>query len=70
MLSVVGKIYAGILVDRIRKVSEGLIHDEQGGFRTWRGCVDQILTLKYIGEEAREKKCGVYVGFMDVEKKQ
>ena len=31
MLSVVGKIYAGILVDRVRKLTEGLIVDEQGG---------------------------------------
>ena len=33
---------AGILVDRVRKVTEGLIDHEQGGFRTERRCVDQI----------------------------
>ena len=64
----VGKIYAGILVDRVRKVTEGLIDDVQGGFRAGRGCVDQIFTLKQIGEKAREKKCRVYVGFMNLEK--
>ena len=32
------------------------------------GCVDQIFTLKQIGEKAREKKCSVYVGFIDLEK--
>ena len=31
LLSLVGKIYAGILVDRVRKVTWGLIDDEQGG---------------------------------------
>ena len=40
LLSLVGKIYAGLLVDRVRKVTEGLIDDEQGGFRVGRGCVD------------------------------
>ena len=45
LLSMVGKIYAGILVDSFRKVTEGLIDDEQGGFRAGRGCVDQIFTL-------------------------
>ena len=51
LVSVVGKIYryAGILVDRVHKVTEGLIDDEQGGFRA--GCVDQIFTLKQIGEK-------------------
>ena len=57
----VGKIYAGILVDRVHKMTEGLIVDEQGGFRARRGCVDQIFTLKQINEKAREKKCRVYV---------
>ena len=42
--------------------------DEQGGFRAGRGCVDQIFTLKQIGEKAREKKRKVYVSFIDMEK--
>ena len=42
----------------------GLIDDEEGGFRKGRGCVDQIFTLKQIGEKAKEKKCRVYVGFI------
>ena len=33
-----------------------------------RGCVDQIFTLKQIGEKAQVKKCTVYVSFMDLEK--
>ena len=55
----VGKIYGGILVDRVRKATEGLIGDVQGGFRAGRGCVDQIFTLKQIAEKAKEKKCSV-----------
>ena len=35
-------------------------------FREGRGCVDQIFTLKQIGQKAREKKRSVYVGFMDL----
>ena len=33
LLSVVGKIYAEILVDRVRRVTGGLTDDEQGDFR-------------------------------------
>ena len=31
-LSVVGKIYAGILVNRVHKLTEGMINDEEWGF--------------------------------------
>ena len=55
MLSVVGKIYKGLLVNRVHKVTRGLSDDEQGGLRAGRGCVDQIFTLKQIGEKAQEK---------------
>ena len=46
LLSVVGKIYTEILVDRVREDNEGLIDDVQGVFRAGRVCVDQIFTLK------------------------
>ena len=35
-------------------MTEELIEDEQG-----EGCVDQIFTLKWVGEKAQEKKCSV-----------
>ena len=68
LLSVVGRIYAGVLVDGVRRVSGGLIDDEQGGFGAGRGCVNRIFTLKQMGEKTRGKKCIVYVGFIDLEK--
>ena len=35
----VAKIYAGILVDRVHKLNEVLIDNEQGGFRLGKECV-------------------------------
>ena len=61
MLSVVGKLHEGLLVDGVCKVTEGLIDDEQGVLRAGRGCVDQIFTLKQKGEKPREKKRRMYV---------
>ena len=55
-LSVVEKIYVGILVDRVHRVTVGLIDDEQRGFREGRECVDQTFTLKQMGKKAGEKK--------------
>ena len=60
-----GKIYVRILIDGVRSVTGGFTDDEQGDFRAGRVCIDQIFTLKQIGEKAREKKRTVYVGCMD-----
>ena len=38
LLSVVGKIYAGVLIDKVCKVTD-LIEVEERGFRAGRGCV-------------------------------
>ena len=40
LISVVTKIYVGILVDRVWEVTD----DEQEDFRSGRGCADQIFT--------------------------
>ena len=59
LLSVAGKIYTGILVDRVSRVTKGLIDDEEGGYRSERGCVDLIFALKEIGEKVKDV-CGFY----------
>ena len=40
-------------------MTEDLIDDEQGGFRTGRRCAYQTFTLKQISEKTREKKRSV-----------
>ena len=60
----VRKIYAEIFVERVCRVTVGLIDDKQGGFRAEKKCVDQIFTLKQIREKNRERKrcvCGFYI---------
>ena len=47
---------------------EGLIDDEQGGFKEGRRCVGQIFTPKHISEKVREKICSVHMGFLDLGK--
>ena len=56
LLSMVVKIYLRILLDRVRRVTEGLTDDEQGSLRAGRGFVDKIFTLKQICEKAHKKK--------------
>ena len=56
LLSMVRKIYVGILVDRVCRMTKGLIDDGQRGFRSVSEYVDKIFRLKQIGEKAYKKK--------------
>ncbi len=40
VLSIFGKIYNRIIIDRVRNITEKLVGEEQGGFRKGRQCVD------------------------------
>ena len=45
LLSVVGKIYARVVCDRLRLRTDAVLMDTQGGFRVRRGCVNQIFAV-------------------------
>ena len=45
LLSVVGKIYARVVCDRLRLLTDAVLMDEHGGFRVRRGSVDQIFAV-------------------------
>ena len=47
-MSVAGKIYAGILIDRIHRVIEGLTDGEQGDFRKGRGCERKNVECMWV----------------------
>ena len=68
-MSVVGKIYGRVLVSRVKELTKERVGEEQGGFREGRGCVDQVFTLRMIGEKLREKDKVGYVCFMDLERR-
>ena len=44
------------------------VEEEQRGFRSGRGCIDQIFVLKQLVEKYREKRKELHVAFMDLEK--
>ena len=67
LLIVVGKVYGGILIGRIRSSVDWAIGEERFGFRDGKGCVDQIFEVrqsckKYLGVNKE-----VYVAYMDLE---
>ena len=68
LLSVVGKVFARVLNDRVKGLTEGSVMDEQGGFRSGRGCIDQVFAVKQVIEKMIEKDRVMFMVFIDLEK--
>ena len=68
LLSVVGKVYGRVLINRIRDTTENVIAEVQGSFRRGRGCTDQIFVVRQICEKYLGKGKDVYFAFLDLEK--
>ena len=68
LLSVVGKVYGRVLINRIRDRTESIISEVQSGFRRGRGCTDQTFVVRQICEKYVRKGKDVYFAFLDLEK--
>ena len=70
LLSIVGKVYTGVLNNRLMQWSEqsGLIVPEQGGFRPNRGCPEQLFTLTELISLRRLRGRSTYTCFIDIQK--
>ena len=68
LLIISGKVYGRILIEKVHIITEGLIGEEQCGFRSGRGCVDQMFVMKQMNEKFVDKDKSLYVAFMDLEK--
>ena len=68
LLSVVGKVYGRVLINRIRDKTENVVAEVQGGLRRGRGCTDQIFIVRQICEKYLGKGKDVYFASLDLEK--
>lgn len=65
LLSIPGKIFSQILLDRIKTKTESFIKESQFGFRPDRGTVDAIFITRQIIEKAREHNMELHLNFID-----
>ena len=68
LLSIPGKVYGRIIIERVKERTRNLVGEEQGGFLEGRGCVDQIYTVKTLVEKYIGKRRKLYAAFMDLQK--
>ena len=55
------KIFSRILLNRLEPVVDGILRDEQAGFRKGRGCSDQIFIVRHLMQQANEMKVPLIV---------
>ena len=51
LVSVPGKVYERVLKEKLMKVTEGKVSDEQGRYRKGKGCLCQVFLIKRVVEE-------------------
>ena len=51
LLSVVGKLYGRVKIERVSAGSECAIWKEKCGFRQGRGCMDQVVAVRHVCEK-------------------
>ena len=68
MLSIVGKLYGRVLIQRVNAGTECAIGEEQYGFRQGRECTDQVFAVRQVCEKYLAKRKDLFWVFMDLEK--
>ena len=65
LLSIPGKIFLRILMERMKDKVETKLKETQYGFRAGRGTIDAIFIVRQIIEKAKEKKICLNFHFID-----
>ena len=63
-----GKVYATVLDKRIRAITEEKVLKEQGAFWKKRSCIDQIFSVRQLGEKVIEENKTLMMVCVDLEK--
>ncbi|VDP83737.1 unnamed protein product, partial [Schistosoma curassoni] len=68
LLSIPGKVFNRVLLNRMKDRIDSQLRDQQAGFRKDRSCTDQIATLRIIVEQSIERNSSLYINFIDYKK--
>ena len=64
-LSTVGKLLAEILLQRLQNILPDIYPESPHGYRSERGTIDGIFTVRQVMEKSREQRCDLYISFID-----
>ena len=66
LLSIVGKVFARVVLKKLQRLAERVYPESQCGFRAERSTIDMIL--RQLQEKSREKRMPLYLAFIDLTK--
>ncbi|VDP55385.1 unnamed protein product [Schistosoma margrebowiei] len=68
LLSIPGKVFNKVVLNRMKDAVDSQVRDQQAGFRKDRSCTDQIAILPIIVEQSVEWNSSLNINFIDYEK--
>ena len=68
LLSIVGKVYAWVLLICLQKLAECIYPESQCGFWAERSTVDMVFSLCQLQEKCREQQMPLYIAFINLTK--
>ena len=68
VLSVVGKVFADILLQRLKRITDKVYPQSQSGYRENRSTIDGIFTLRQLMEKTKQQRQNLYMVFVDFTK--
>ncbi|XP_018026545.1 uncharacterized protein LOC108681971 [Hyalella azteca] len=68
LLSIVGKVFARVVLGRLQALADRVYPESQCGFRAQRDTSDMIFSLRQLQEKCREQRRPLYIAFIDLTK--
>ena len=66
LLSIIGKVFAKVILIRLQKLAERVYPESKCGFRAGRSTIDMVFSLRQLQEKCREQQMPLYIAFIDL----
>ena len=68
LLSIVGKVFAKVVLPRLQVLASTVYPEAQCGFRAERSTIDMIFATRQLQEKCKEQQMPLYIAFIDLTK--
>uniref|UniRef100_A0A2C9LM67 Reverse transcriptase domain-containing protein n=1 Tax=Biomphalaria glabrata TaxID=6526 RepID=A0A2C9LM67_BIOGL len=65
LLSIVGKVFARVILLKPQKLADRVNPESQCGFCSGRSTIDMTFSIRHLQEKCREQRMPLYIAFID-----